>query len=112
MTSFFTRRKSREPSVWLDPGPRGAPAELVHRLREAVQLVVVPRTGSRHAEVAVLLDPNPEQLARIRRTLPHTTLLALPSSAPSAALLITARRTTPGCSRSVSPRHNWSARSG
>ena len=71
--------------VWLDPGPHGAPPELVRALEQAVRLVVVPRTGRRRAQVAALLAPAVAVLGRVRSVLPEAVLLAVPDAPPSRA---------------------------
>ena len=79
-------------NVWLNPAPGRSAAELARVLGRVAHLVVVPKTGSRRADVAVLLDPDPVELAGVARVLPDTPLLAATSGPPPAALSAAARR--------------------
>jgi hypothetical protein len=78
--------------VWLNPSAGQSASLLADELSAAVHLVVVPKTGSRIADVAVLPDPDPAELEGISRVLPNLPLLATTRSAPSASLRAAARR--------------------
>ena len=78
--------------VWLNPSAGQSVSQLADELSAAVHLVVVPKTGSRLADVAVLTDPDPAELEGISRVLPDLPLLATTRSSPSALLRDAARR--------------------
>jgi hypothetical protein len=78
--------------VWLNPSAGQSASLLAGQLSAAVHLVVVPKTGSRIADVAVLPDPDPDELEGISRVLPNLPLLATTRSSPSASLRAAAQR--------------------
>ena len=78
--------------VWLNPSAGQSASELAKKLSAAVHLVVVPKTGSRIADVAVLPEPDPAELEGISRVLPTLPLLATTRSSPSAVLRAAAKR--------------------
>ncbi|HEX4431392.1 MAG TPA: hypothetical protein VHZ96_19130 [Frankiaceae bacterium] len=78
--------------VWLNPSAGQSVSALAHALSAKVHLVVVPKTGSRLADIAVFTDPDPAELEGISRVLPNLPLLATTRSSPSASLLAAARR--------------------
>lgn len=91
--AFAPAPSSARPCVWLDPGPSAAPEELVHGLAAGARLVVVPRTGSRRADVAVLLAPTAGLLRHVRRALPAADVVAVAPAAPRPDLLAAAAAT-------------------
>lgn len=86
------RRRNSDLTVWLNPGPTGSAGAYWRELRGEVRLVVVPRTGSRHADVAVLLEPDVGEIEGVRRILPYAALYVLPATAPVAGIEDTAWR--------------------
>jgi hypothetical protein len=78
--------------VWLNPSAGRSASTLAAQLAGAVHLVVVPKTGSRLADVAVLPDPDPAELEGIARVLPNLPLLATTRTSPSALLRAAAER--------------------
>jgi hypothetical protein len=78
--------------VWLNPSAGQSVSDLADALSAAVHLVVVPKTGSRIADVAVLSDPDPVELEGISRVLPNLPLVALTRTPPSALLRAAAKR--------------------
>ncbi len=87
-----TDAPERRLQVWLNPGSDTSVSELAEQLRKAVRLIVVPKTGSRRADIAVLTDPDPAELEGVARVLPGTPLLATTSAPPTSALAAAARR--------------------
>lgn len=82
----------RQLQVWLNPGSGASVSELADQLRSVVRLIVVPKTGSRRADIAVLTDPEPAELEGVARVLPGTPLLATTTAPPTSALAAAARR--------------------
>jgi hypothetical protein len=78
--------------VWLNPSAGQSVSAIAGELATKVHLVVVPKTGSRIADVAVLPDPDPAELEGISRLLPQLPLLAIARNSPSALLRTAARR--------------------
>ena len=78
--------------VWLNPSAGQSASKLADALSAAVHLVVVPKTGSRIADVAVLPDPDPAELEGISRVFPNLPLLATTRAAPGARLMAAAQR--------------------
>jgi hypothetical protein len=82
----------RQLQVWLSPGAHGSVSDLADQLRDVVRLIVVPKTGSRRADIAILSDPEPGELEGVARVLPGTPLLATTTAPPTSALADAARR--------------------
>jgi hypothetical protein len=82
----------RQLQVWLNPGSHASVSELADQLRDVVRLIVVPKTGSRRADIAILSDPEPAELEGVARVLPGTPLLATTTAPPTSALAEAARR--------------------
>ena len=82
----------RSLNVWLNPAPGRSVSGLAGELRPLVHLIVVPKTGSRRADIAILSDPEPGELEGIARVLPGTPLLANTTAPPTAALFTAAQR--------------------
>ncbi len=78
--------------VWLNPSAGQSASTLAGQLAGAVHLVVVPKTGSRLADVAVLPEPDPAELEGISRALPQLPLLATTRTSPSKRLQAVADR--------------------
>ncbi len=78
--------------VWLNPSAGQSVSALADELSAAVHLVVVPKTGSRIADVAVLTDPDPAELEGIVRVFPNLPVVALTRTPPSAQLRAAALR--------------------
>jgi hypothetical protein len=97
MFNVFTRSGHGRPArplidVWLNPSAGQSASALAVELGKSVHLVVVPKTGTRLADVAVLPDPDPAELEGISRLLPKLPLLATTHGAPSKRLRAAARR--------------------
>jgi len=86
------RKPSRTLNVWLSPASGVSISELADQLSRTVRLIVVPKTGSRRADVVVLTDPEPAELEGVARVLPGTPLIATTTAPPTTALLAAARR--------------------
>ncbi len=82
----------RSLNVWLNPAHGESVSELAGQLRPLVHLIVVPKTGSRRADIAILSDPEPAELEGVARVLPGTPLLAATTEPPTAALSTSAQR--------------------
>jgi hypothetical protein len=78
--------------VWLNPSAGQSVSDLAQELSAAVHLVVVPKTGSRIADVAVLADPAPAELERLALAVPDLPLVATTRTSPSELLRAAARR--------------------
>jgi hypothetical protein len=78
--------------VWLNPSAGQSASQLAGELAGAVHLVVVPKTGTRIADVAVLTEPDPVELEGISRLLPQLPLLATTRTSPSELLRAAANR--------------------
>jgi hypothetical protein len=78
--------------VWLNPSAGQSASRLAGELAKSVHLVVVPKTGTRLADVAVLPDPDPAELEGISRLLPKLPLLATTHGSPSERLRAAANR--------------------
>lgn len=78
--------------VWLNPSAGQSASQLAGELARAVHLVVVPKTGTRIADVAVLPEPDPVELEGISRLLPQLPLLATTRTPPSERLRAAANR--------------------
>ncbi len=98
MASWFSWKHHHEAAtrprldVWLNPSAGQSVSELAGQLAGSVHLVVVPKTGTRLADIAVLPDPEPAELEGIRRVLPQLRLLATTRTSPSARLRAVADR--------------------
>lgn len=79
--------------VWLSPAQGESVTDFAADLSQRFHLVVIPKTGSRRADVAVLTDPDPAELESVARILPGTPLIATTTHAPTAALVLASRRT-------------------
>jgi hypothetical protein len=91
-TRAGAQRRERSIDVWLNPAAGASATGLAHEIAADVHLVVVPKTGSRQADVAVLRDPAPVELARVARLLPGTRLIVATTDAPPRALANVARQ--------------------
>lgn len=89
---FARKRRPARIDVWLNPSAGQSAAQLAGELSRAVHLVVVPKTGTRMADVAVLPDPDPVELEGISRLLPQLPLLATTRTSPSERLRAAANR--------------------
>ncbi len=92
---FSWRRRHRSEAridVWLNPSAGHSASKLAGELARSVHLVVVPKTGTRIADVAVLPDPDPAELEGISRLLPQLPLLATTHTSPSERLSAAANR--------------------
>ena len=78
--------------VWLNPAAGRSAAKLAGELAGRVHLVVVPKTGTRLADVAVLPDADPAELEGVSKILPQIRLLATTHGSPSAQLRAAAKR--------------------
>jgi hypothetical protein len=78
--------------VWINPAPHQDAHALVEALGADFHLIVVPKTGNRQADVAVLCDPAPQEVRRLRHILSGVPLLAMTTTTPSAALRRELRR--------------------
>src|SRR6201995_1987373 len=85
-------RRDARIDVWLNPSAGQSASQLAAELARAVHLVVVPKTGTRLADVAVLPDPDPVELEGISLLLPQLPLLATTRSRPSERLRAAANR--------------------
>jgi predicted dinucleotide-binding enzyme len=80
------RRLRDEPDVWLSPPPGRSVSRLARQLGDSFHVVVVPKTGTRRANAAVLTDPQPAELAAVAHILPETPVVAAFSEAPTDAV--------------------------
>ena len=83
--------KSRQHSgdridVWVSPAPHQNANAVVQALGSEFHLIVVPKTGNRQAGVAVLCDPAPQDISRLRHILSGVPVLATTTGTPSVAL--------------------------
>jgi predicted dinucleotide-binding enzyme len=72
--------------VWLSPAPGRSVSGLARQLGDSFHVVVVPKTGTRRANAAVLTDPQPVELAAVAHILPETPVVAAFSAAPTDAM--------------------------
>jgi len=84
--SSHQARSARPIDVWVSPPPDHGAAQVARELGERFHVVVVPKTGSRQADVAVLCDPPAVEISRVRHILRGVPVLATTSAAPSQAL--------------------------
>jgi hypothetical protein len=78
--------------VWINPAPHRDANALVEALHHDFHLIVVPKTGNRQADVAVLCDPAPQDVSRLRHILSGVPVLATMTATPSVALRKELRR--------------------
>lgn len=86
------RRREFDVDVWLNPAAGRSAAAEARALRRIAHLVVVPNSGSRRADVAVLLDPEPAELVAVAELLDGIPLLAATAGPPTAPQRAAARR--------------------
>lgn len=89
MTGRHLRRAHRRPDVYLHPAAHRDLGDLPHQLRRDLHVVVVPLTGNRRIDVAVLLDTGSVELLRVRRVLPDATLFVV-TTGPATPELVAA----------------------
>ncbi len=98
MATWSHRKKHRRPGtearidVWLNPSAGQSVSQLASALAADVHLVVVPKTGTRLADIAVLPDPDPAELEGLSAILPQLRLLATTHGSPPARLRAVAER--------------------
>jgi hypothetical protein len=80
------RHQGERIDVWISPAPDAGAADLARELGQRFHLIVVPKTGTRRADVAILCDPPPFEVSRVRHILGGVPVLATTRSEPSSEL--------------------------